>query len=141
MTPEMFSSQAATDCPLPLYSSPVHAGFPSPADDFIDRPLDLNEHLIRHPAATFFVKIEGDSMVDAGIHPGALLIVDRSLQACSGSIILAVLDGEFTVKRLKKEKGNIILCPENPAYQSLLVRPGQDFEVWGVVAHVVRSFI
>ncbi len=141
MAPEIFSSQTNGDCSLPLYFTPVHAGFPSPADDFIDKPLDLNEHLIRHPAATFFVKVEGDSMIDAGIHPGALLVVDRSLQARSGSIILAILDGEFTVKRLKKEKGMSVLYPENPQYQPIFIKQGQDFEIWGVVAHVVRSFI
>jgi DNA polymerase V len=128
MTPESFSSSR-------------HTGFTSPADDFIDRPLDLNEHLIKHPAATFFVKVEGDAMIDAGILPGALLIIDRSLQARSGSIILAVLDGEFILRRLKKEKAGIILFPENPKYKPVTVRAGQDFEVWGVVAHVVRSFV
>ena len=80
-------------------------------------------------------------MIDAGIHPGSLLVVDRSLQARSGSIILAILDGEFTVKRLKKERDRIMLCPENLNYKPVLVAPGQDFEVWGVVVHVVRSFI
>jgi DNA polymerase V len=126
---------------VPLFLIPVSAGFPSPADDFIDRPLDLNEYLIRHPAATFFVKVQGDSMIGAGIHPGALLVVDRSLQPRSGNIILAVLDGEFTVKRLKREQGNVVLCPENPRYKSVTIASGQDFEVWGVVVHVVRSFI
>jgi DNA polymerase V len=141
MKPEIFSCRMSADLSLPLYFSRIHAGFPSPADDFIDRPLDLNEHLIRHPASTFFVKVQGDSMIEAGIHPGALLVVDRSLQPRSGSIILAVLNGEFTVKRLKKEKGNIVLYPENPRYKPVTVTPGQDFEVWGVVSHVVRSFV
>ena len=141
MKPEMFSCTTDAAVPLPLYFSRVHAGFPSPADDFIDRPLDLNDHLIRHPAATFFVKVQGDSMIDAGIHPGSLLVVDRSLQARSGNIILAVLDGDFTVKRLKKDNGMIILCPENPRYKPVVVTQGQDFEVWGVVVHVVRSFV
>ena len=80
-------------------------------------------------------------MINAGIHPGALLVVDRSLQARSGSIILAVLDGEFTVKRLRNEKGVNVLYPENPQYQPIVIRQGQDFEIWGVVVHVVRSFI
>ncbi len=135
------SSSPDPDVPCMLYAARVHAGFPSPADDFIDKALDLNEHLIAHPAATFFVKVQGDSMIDAGIHPGALLVVDRSLQPRSGSIILAILDGEFTVKRLKKDKGQVILCPENPRYAPVTVMPGQDFEVWGVVRHVIRSFI
>ncbi|NTV29572.1 MAG: translesion error-prone DNA polymerase V autoproteolytic subunit [Candidatus Omnitrophica bacterium] len=137
----MFSCKTDVSQPLPLYFSRIHAGFPSPADDFIDRPLDLNEHLIHHPAATFFVKVQGDSMVDAGIHPGALLVVDRSLQARSGNIVLAVLNGEFTVKRLQKENGNVVLYPENPRYQPVTVTSGMDFEVWGVVVHVVRTFV
>jgi DNA polymerase V len=141
MKPKIFSCHTSANLELPLYFSRIHAGFPSPADDFIDRPLDLNEHLIRHPAATFFVQVQGDSMIDAGIHPGALLVVDRSLQPRSGQIILAVLNGDFTVKRMKKDKGTIVLYPENPRYQPVTVTPEHDFEVWGVVVHVVRSFV
>lgn len=141
MKPEIKSCKTDTELSLPLCASRVHAGFPSPADDFIDKSLDLNEHLIKHPAATFFVEVQGDSMINAGIHPGALLVVDRSRIPMSGSIVLAVLNGEFTVKRLKKEKGQVMLCPENPKYKPVTILPDQDFEVWGVVAHVIRSFI
>ncbi|MBF0532214.1 MAG: translesion error-prone DNA polymerase V autoproteolytic subunit [Candidatus Omnitrophica bacterium] len=125
---------------LPLFVSPVAAGFPSPADDYIDKSLDLNEHLIQRPAATFFVRVEGDSMINAGIMPGSLLIVDRSVTPANGSIIVAILDGEFTVKRYKKTKDEIILSPENPRYEPVVIKEGRDFEVWGVVQHVIQSF-
>ena len=125
---------------LPLFLSPVRAGFPSPADDFIDLPLDLNEHLIQHPAATFCVRAQGDSMINAGIFPGSILIVDRSLEAHQNSIIVAVLDGNFTVKRYRKLADRIILVAENPKYHPIEIRSEQDFEVWGVVVHAIRTF-
>ena len=125
---------------LPLFLSPVRAGFPSPADDFIDLPLDLNEHLIQHPAATFCVRAQGDSMINAGIFPGSILIVDRSLEAHQNSIIVAVLEGDFTVKRYRKLADRIILVAENPKYRPIEIRSEQDFEVWGVVVHAIRTF-
>jgi DNA polymerase V len=124
---------------LPLFSARVPAGFPSPADDYIDRALDLNEHLIRHPAATFFVRVSGDSMVDAGIHPGDILVVDRAEEPAHGKIVIAALDGELTVKRLSRHNGTISLLPENPAYAPIQVTPEMRFEVWGVVVHVIHT--
>ncbi|MFH1263206.1 MAG: translesion error-prone DNA polymerase V autoproteolytic subunit [Pseudomonadota bacterium] len=123
---------------LPLCSSSVAAGFPSPAEDYIEGKLDLNEHLIKHPAATFFVKVAGDSMTGAGIFDGDLLVVDRSLEAENGSVVLAVVGGEFTVKRLKKGKGGILLLPENPKHRPIEVREGMEFSIWGVVVHVIH---
>ena len=137
---ENVPDKAVVPVKIPLFSSSVSAGFPSPADDFIDLPLDLNEHLIQHPAATFFVRVSGDSMVRAGIFPGTLLIVDRSLEARQGCIVLAVLDGAFTVKRFRQEGGMVTLLPENPMYQPIHVGPQQDFAVWGVVVHAIRTF-
>ncbi|MFH0753893.1 MAG: translesion error-prone DNA polymerase V autoproteolytic subunit [Candidatus Omnitrophota bacterium] len=131
---------ASAPVKIPLFVSRASAGFPSPADDFIDTALDLNEHLIRHPAATFFVKAKGDSMIRAGIFPGSLLMVDRSLEPRQGSIILAVLDGAFTVKRFHQEGGCVVLMPENPKYQPIHVGLEQDFSVWGVVIHAIRTF-
>jgi len=125
---------------LPFFITPVSAGFPSPADDFIDVQLDLNEYLIRHPAATFCVRTKGDSMSGAGIFPGSLLIVDRALVPRRDSVVLAVLDGEFTVKRLRQEGGLFVLYPENPGYRPLTVTPETDFTVWGVVVHAIRTF-
>lgn len=122
----------------PLFTSSISAGFPSPADDFVDKKLDLNEHLIRHPAATFFVRVDGDSMVDAGIHPGDLIIVDRSLHAKDRQIIVAVLHGEFTIKRLCLNEQGAILVPENPLYPSIVIEPDADFQVWGVVTYVIH---
>ena len=124
---------------LPLFSARVPAGFPSPADDYIDRALDLNEHLIRHPAATFFVRVSGDSMVDAGIHPGDILVVDRAEEPAHGKIIIAALNGELTVKRLSRSRGAVYLLPENPSYAPIEVTPETQFQVWGVVVHVIHT--
>lgn len=127
-------------CPLRLYTSRIAAGFPSPADDHLESPLDLNEHLVTHPAATFMVRVQGDSMLGAGIRDGDLLVVDRSREARNGSIVVAVIDGELTVKRLRTGRGNIRLEAENPAYPPLVLREGSDLVIWGVVAHAIRSY-
>ena len=125
---------------IPLFAARVPAGFPSPADDYIDRGLDLNELLIRHPAATFFVRASGDSMTGAGIHSGDVLVVDRAVTPQNRSVIIAALNGELTVKRLIRENGRILLVSENPSYAPLEVGGGMEFEVWGVVVHVIHSF-
>ena len=125
---------------LPLYTSSIAAGFPSPADDHLEAPLDLNEHLIKHPAATFVVKVDGDSMIGAGIYSGDLLVVDRSLEAQSGHIVVAVVNGELTVKRLVIERKRARLVPENPAYKPIEIKDGLELVIWGVVAHVIRSY-
>ena len=125
---------------LPLCTSRIAAGFPSPADDHLEAPIDLNEHLVKHPAATFLVRVEGDSMSGAGIQAGDLLVVDRALEPKSGAIVVAVVGGELTVKRLVVEKKRVRLAPENPAYRPIEVRDGTDLVVWGVVAHVIRSY-
>lgn len=125
--------------PLPLFLSPVAAGFPSPAEDYIDRALDLNEHLVRNPAATFFVRVDGDSMRDAGIASGDLLVVDRAEEPRNGAIVVAALDGELTVKRLCRRKGRLWLVPENPDYPPLEVGPEASFTVWGVVTYVIHK--
>ncbi|GAB7081911.1 translesion error-prone DNA polymerase V autoproteolytic subunit [Megalodesulfovibrio paquesii] len=117
----------------------VAAGFPSPADDYIDQSLDLNDHCIAHPAATFFVRVHGDSMRDAGVHDGDLLVVDRALEPVSGRIVIAALDGELTVKRIKKTADALYLLPENPDYEPIRVEPDSSFEVWGVVAYVIHK--
>lgn len=122
----------------PLYLDRISAGFPSPADDYIETALDLNTYLIRNPAATFMVKVSGDSMIGAGINDGDILIVDRSEKPGHGRIVVAVLDGELTVKRLLTKDGQILLAPENPRYQPITVAEEQDLHVWGVVSGVVR---
>jgi DNA polymerase V len=125
---------------LPLFLTKIQAGFPSPADDYLENTLDLNDYLVKKPAATFLVRVTGDSMMDAGIHHGSLLIVDRSLNARHDSIILANLGGEFTVKRLYQRNGMIKLIPENKAYPIIDVTHHSDFEICGVVVHTIKSF-
>jgi DNA polymerase V len=132
-------SNSLKNIKLPLYATNVSCGFPSPADDYIDSVLDLNEKLISKPAATFFVKAKGDSMVGAGIHDGDLLIIDRSITARSGQVVLAILNGEFTLKTLKRSNGKIWLQPENTKYQSILVNEEMQFEVWGVAIHCIHK--
>jgi DNA polymerase V len=122
-----------------LFSGPVAAGFPSPASDYIEGKLDLNEHLIRHPAATFFVRASGDSMIGAGIFPGDILIVDRALKAVDSNIVIASIAGEFTVKRLQISKGRISLVPENRRYNPIEINDESDLKVWGVVTYVIHN--
>jgi DNA polymerase V len=134
----VYGPEAAPRRGLPLYLAKIPAGFPSPADDFIDRKLDLNEHLVKHPAATFFVKVQGSSMTGAGIHSGDILVVDRSLEPADKRIAVVALNGELTVKRLRKAKGRLYLASENPEYRAIEVTPEMNFEVWGVVVHVIH---
>lgn len=124
---------------LPLYSSKVSAGFPSPADDYMECKLDLNTHLIQHPSATFFVKASGDSMKNAGIFSGDMLIVDRSIEATHGKIVIAAIDGELTVKRLVRLQNRVQLLPENPNYPPIDITAEQDMVIWGVVTHVIHE--
>lgn len=117
----------------PLIGSNIAAGFPSPAQDYIEKSIDLNEHLITHPAATFFVRVEGESMTGAGIFDNDVLIVDRAIEASNGKIIVAVLNGELTVKRLSISRNQWSLLPENPQFPEILITEDTDFSVWGVV--------
>jgi DNA polymerase V len=123
---------------IPLFSGKVAAGFPSPADDFVEKSLDLNELMVKHPAATFFVRAEGDSMIGAGIHPNDILVVDRSLKSTSGKVVICALNGELTVKRLKTKKGRMVLTAENPDYKDIVINPDMDAVIWGVVTHVIH---
>jgi DNA polymerase V len=124
---------------LPLYASKVQAGFPSPADDYIERYLDLNSEYIKHPAATFLVTATGDSMIDAGISSGDVLIVDKSLEAVDGAIVIAAVDGELTVKRLSRKNDRVQLLPANPKYHPIDITDEQDMVIWGVVTLVLHK--
>lgn len=123
----------------PLMQDPVHAGFPSPAEHYIERELDLNEYLSSHREATYYVRVTGDSMIGADILPGDILCVDRSIDFFDGAIIVASVDGEFTVKYLRKQNGIVHLEPANPHYPPLFFTPQQDVRFWGVVTGVVRK--
>ena len=123
----------------PLVGPKVPAGFPSPAQDYMEGSLDLNEYLVPHPASTFFVRVEGYSMVKAGIFPDDILVVDRSLEPVSGKIVVAIYDGELTVKRLRIECNRYWLEPENDEFEPICVDEETDFLVWGVVCWVIHK--
>ncbi|AVG17008.1 error-prone repair protein UmuD [Chromobacterium vaccinii] len=124
----------------PLVLAPVRAGFPSPADDYLDDNINLHEYLVDDPPATFIVRVRGDSMIGAGIADGDLLVVDKGLTPVNGDIVVAVIDGEFTVKRLYRRAGACVLAPENSAYPPISLQPGQELLVWGVVTGAVKKF-
>ena len=124
---------------LPLYLTPIEAGFPSPADDYLDRRLDLHRHIVRNEAATFFLRAHGLSMINAGIHDGDLLVVDRSLEAEHNRIVIAALDGELTVKRLVRRQGRVLLVPENPDFPEFDISQREHVHIWGVVTHVIHK--
>lgn len=135
---EVFTADQHTDYELPLAEVSVQAGFPSPAEDYIEDRLDLNEHLIDHPAATFFVRVAGTSMVNAGIHDGDILVVDRAVEPVDGKVVVAAINGNLSVKRLKKEDEDVYLVSENEDYDDIEVTPHNDFQVWGVVTFVIH---
>lgn len=135
---DIYSAQTDTELNLLLIEG-VRAGFPSPAADFIDVSIDLNKHLIKHPSATFYARAKGDSMKDAGIFDGDLLIVDKSIDPADGKIAICYVNGEFTVKRIKKEKDEVWLIPANTAYQPIKMEEGSSLIIWGIVTHVIKS--
>lgn len=124
---------------LPLFSNPVPAGFPSPADDLVEEKIDLSAYLIKNPPATYLVRVSGDSMREAGIYSGDLLVVDRSLPVAEGKIVIAAVNGEFTVKRVIKKGQKVYLAPENPRFKPIEVNAESDVEIWGVVTYAVHQ--
>lgn len=136
---EIITPDRILEYPLPMYLESVSAGFPSPADDYIEGKLDLNDYLIRNPSSTFYVRVTGDSMIHAGIHSGDLLIVDRSITPKNNNIVIAVINGELLVKRIRIEKNKIQLVAENPKFKSININKEMNFEVWGVVTNVIHS--
>ena len=135
----IYSSTCENPLERPLFLSGVSAGFPSPADDYLDRKLDLNEHLVKNPAATFFVRVAGDSMTGAGINDNDILVVDRSLEPSSNNIVIAAVNGELTVKRLVKNKKSCRLIAENPDYPPLEITEEMPLEIWGVATYAIHS--
>ena len=131
--------QKTSDLQIPFYDSLLSAGFPSPADDFMENKIDLNDKLISHPNSTFLVRVEGQSMVNAGISTGDVVIVDKSLEAKDGQIVVAVLEGDFTLKRLHMKDEQITLRPENPSYPEIKITEDTNFEIWGVVTWIIKK--
>jgi DNA polymerase V len=125
---------------FPLYTSKVAAGFPSPADDHVEQQLNPSDYLVENNATTFFVRVKGDSMIEAGIFDNDVLVIDRSRTQQNGDIILAILDGEFTVKILGQSKKGVTLIPANRNYSVIEIKEEQSFEIWGVVTGSMRKF-
>ena len=133
-----YNAAVTTSLELPYVVEGISAGFPSPADDFLDINIDLNKHLIKNPSTTFYGKVRGNSMIDAGIHDGDLLIIDKSLEPQNNKIAVCFIDGAFTVKRIKIEKNIIWLVAENKDYKPIKVTKDNDFIVWGIVINVIK---
>jgi DNA polymerase V len=137
---EFYIPDYTTALELPFIDVGISAGFPSPADDFIELTIDLNKHLIKHKDSTFFAKVKGHSMKNAGIFDGDLLVIDKSLAPQDGKIAICQIDGEFTVKRIKIEKDVVWLVAENDAYEPIKVTEENELMIWGIVMHSIKSF-
>ena len=123
---------------IPLVEG-IHAGFPSPAEDFAEPTLDLNHYVIKNPASTFYARIKGDSMVGANIQDGDVVVIDKSLEPTDGSIAVCFIDGEFTLKRIRIDKGKVWLQPANPEFPAIEVTEENHFVVWGIVTYVIKK--
>jgi DNA polymerase V len=137
--PEIIFPEFLEKKKLNLYTSQIPAGFPSPAEDFMEKRLDLNDYLIKNQASTFLVRVRGNSMVDAGISDSDLLIIDRSAEAAEGKIVLGVLNGEFTVKRIRKKGKKLFLTPDNEEFKPIEITEEMDFQIWGVVTFSIHK--
>lgn len=122
-----------------MAQSGIHAGFPSPATDYMTQAIDLNKELVRHPAATFYGRVVGDSMIDAGVDEGDILVIDKSLEPQEGDMAVCFVDGEFTLKYLRFRLGGLTLQPANDRYPSIEVGEDTDFKVWGIVTYVIKN--
>lgn len=135
----IFKLDQKTKFCLPLYLNPVAAGLPAPTEDYVDDNIDLNRHLVKHPDTTFLVRVVGESMKDAGIHPNDMLIVDRSLEVTSGQVVIAVVNGELTVKRIRNHKNKLWLMPENKLFKPIEINENTELHIWGVVTNVIHA--
>jgi DNA polymerase V len=135
---DIYSAQTDTELQLPLMEG-VRAGFPSPATDFIDLNIDLNRHLIKHPSATYYAKVKGESMKDAGISDGDLLIIDKSIDPIDGKIAICYLDGEFMLKRIKIRPDGVWLMPANSEFSPVKVQENNNLIIWGIVTYVIKT--
>ncbi len=139
-TLDFYIPDYSTELELPFVDTGISAGFPSPADDFIELTIDLNKFLVKHKDTTFFARVKGHSMKNAGIYDGDLLVIDKSLAPQDGKIAICQIDGEFTVKRIKIEKEIVWLIAENEEYKPIKVTPENELMIWGIVIHSIKSF-
>ena len=138
---EIYSGDFTGELSLPYADAGIFCGFPSPAQDYMDRSLNFNEDIIKHPSATFYAKAMGSSMIEAGIEEGDILVIDRALDPRDGDIVIAHVNGEFTVKYLdisKKDKGIVKLVPANPRYETIVMHDGDELVIWGVVSNIIK---
>ena len=135
---DIYSSLSESELDLPVLQG-ISAGFPSPAMDFVDISIDLNRHLIKHPSATFYGRVKGESMKDAGINDGDLLIIDKSIKPIDNKIAVCFVDGEFTLKRIKIDPEGVWLLPANEKYKPIHITEENDLRIWGVVTYVIKS--
>lgn len=133
-----FDDRLMTEMPK-MAQDGIHAGFPSPATDYMTQAIDLNKELVRHPAATFYGRVVGDSMIDAGVDEGDILVIDKALDAKDGDMTVCFVDGEFTLKYLRVKEEGIVLEPANKLYPSIEIKEGMDFIMWGVVTYVIKK--
>lgn len=138
-TLEIYHAEVNTELSLPIADEGIKAGFPSPAQDFMDLAIDLNKELVRHPASTFYGRVRGDSMQDAGVYDGDILIIDKSLEPRNGDMAVCFVDGEFTIKYIKIEKDIVWLIPANDKYKPIKVTEDNDFLIWGIVTYSIKK--
>lgn len=136
---EIFSAETENVLELPILPFQISAGFPSPALDFIDLSIDLNKQLIEHPSATFYGRVKGESMKNAGINDGDLLVIDKSIEPTDGKIAVCYLDGEFTLKRIKITPDGLWLMAENESYKSIKIEEGNNLTIWGIVTYIIKK--
>ncbi len=135
----LYSASTESVAELPLSDTGVSAGFPSPADDYMSLKLDLNRELIRNPASTFFARVSGESMIDAGVDDGDLLVIDKSTEPYDGCLAVCYIDGEFTLKRFSDQGDHALLVPANKKYKPIRVTADNDFMIWGVVRYLIKK--
>lgn len=139
VTVDIFSADVSQSLALPYADQGIQAGFPSPAQDYLNESIDLNREIVKHPASTFYGRVEGESMIEEGIEPGDLLVIDRSIEPDDGDLTVCCVDGEFTLKRIRLERDRVWLQPSNEAFDPILVTPDNRFEIWGVVTYTIKQ--
>jgi DNA polymerase V len=136
---DLYATDVTSKIDIPYANEGIQAGFPSPAQNYINESIDLNVELIKHPASTFFGKVSGDSMIEEGIEEGDILIIDKSLEPINGDLAVCCIDGEFTLKRIEIEDSCIRLMPSNATFKPIVVTPDDQFTVWGIVTYTIKK--
>ncbi|MBQ7042348.1 MAG: translesion error-prone DNA polymerase V autoproteolytic subunit [Muribaculaceae bacterium] len=136
---DIFNSDVSTHAPLPYANEGIQAGFPSPAQDYINETIDLNRELIKHPAATFFGRVSGDSMIEEGIEEGDILVIDKSLEPMNGDLAVCCVDGDFTLKRILLEDDCLKLIASNKMFKPIEITADDSFYIWGIVTYTIKK--